>query len=86
MSIKEFDHLVFKAMAHFCKMRNPSKVLSRPEMGCIIDQAVSELHRYMGAVNAKKITRREFEYFGKYLTSEYRRLTDELEFNVPGWV
>merc|ERR1719320_101217 len=85
MSIKEFDHLVFKSMVHFCALRNPNEVPTRQEMGGIIDQAVSDLHRYMGAVNENRITRLEFEHFGTFLTSEYRRLTNELQINVEGW-
>merc|ERR1719187_583091 len=82
MSLKEFDHLVFITMIYFCKLRNPHKVHTRAEMGTIIDQAVSGLHRYMRAKNHNRVTRTEFEHFGTFLTTEYNRLAKEL--NLDG--
>merc|ERR1719184_702885 len=76
----EFENLVYTSLKHFCVQRNPEQEApSKESMGPFIHKLIEQLRPYVDKDRDNSITKVEFSSYGKYLTSEFRKLRFELE-------
>jgi len=76
----EFENLVYTSLKHFCIQRNPGQEApSKESMGPFIHKLIEQLRPYVDKDRDNSITKAEFSSYGKYLTSEFRKLRFELE-------
>jgi len=77
---REFDNLVYHSLLHFCMERNPDlPAPTRENMDPFIKKLVKQLQPFVDRDQDMKITKEEFKGYGTYLTTEFRKLQQELE-------
>lgn len=76
---KEFDQLVYNSLLHFCMKRNPDlPPPSKDNMDPFIRKLVKQLQPFVDQDQDMKITKDEFKGYGTYLTTEFKKLSAEL--------
>jgi len=79
---KEFRNLVYHSLLHFCMQRNPDlPAPSRDNMKPFIEKLCNQLQPFVDKDQDMVITRDEFKGYGTYLTTEFKKLKNELDNN-----
>merc|ERR1719445_711832 len=72
---KEFRDLVYNSLLFFCMERNPDlPAPSRENMKPFIDKLVNQLQPYVDQNQDMNVSREEFNGYGTYLNTEYKKL------------
>jgi len=75
----EFNELVYASLKYFCLERNPdTKPPTQEAMDPFIKKLVKQLQPFVDKDQDMKITKEEFQGYGTYLTSEFKKLQTEI--------
>jgi len=79
---KEFNNLVYTSLKFFCQQRNPEMPPpTQDSMRPFIKKLVAQLQPFVDKDKDMKITLEEFKGYGTYLTTEFKKLQEELKAN-----
>merc|ERR1719285_1450864 len=75
----EFNNLVYQSLKFFCLERNPSSPPpSQEAMEPFIKKLVQQLQPFVDKDQDQNISKEEFKGYGTYLTTEFKKLQDEI--------
>jgi len=75
----EFNNLVYQSLKFFCLERNPTNPPpSQESMKPFIEKLVTQLQPFVDKDQDQNISKEEFKGYGTYLTTEFRKLQEEI--------
>jgi len=75
----EFNNLVYQSLKFFCLQRNPDQPPpSQDAMAPFIQKLVTQLQPFVDKDQDQNISKEEFKGYGTYLTTEFKKLQDEI--------